>query len=161
MNELRLTRRLLSAYYIAVVLSIFVFQVPIVKDLLAQIQASVESFILNIMNQTVSTLFSWVSLFIVCFLVVFLIRRFVVEPLGFFMDVDNDLNTIQTIVLTVAILGCLIYNMNLYFGQPMPSEFPKFMFDYLGTKQGNADSLPYLLWNLGPMVFMYFTYKKG
>ncbi len=159
MNELQLNRRLLSAYFISILFSTLLFRLSFFRGLIRKGRDVMESFITNLTNQNVSELISWISLISVCFLIVFTIKRFIVEPMGLYMDADEDLTRLESGILLILIAGSLIYYVNIYFGQSMPSNSPEIIQSLLVGEGGKYESLIPVLWNIGPLVYLYATYK--
>jgi hypothetical protein len=109
----------------------------------------------------------WICLFFVCFFITFLIRKFIVQPLGFYIR-DEGAPSWELFVLVLLVLGFYIYLLNQVFDQPMPSSWPtsllKLVDGYENTfaNAGNAPleerntwSVVPWLWNIGPIGFMF------
>ncbi len=170
MAEFKLSRGLLSAYYIAVLISYPLFR--LIKD---SINVWVTWLISAIKVSTGATLQGnaplWLSLFFVCFAITFLIRKFIVQPLGFYIN-DEGATNVELWVTLFLILGAYIYFINQVFSQPMPTELPvwimKLVDGYKHTfvttsvtsiEENNTWVIVPWLWNIAPIAFMYFNVR--
>jgi hypothetical protein len=170
MAEFKLSRKLLSAYYIAALISYPLFDL---------IKESINIWVAWLVSATkVATGASlqgnaslWFALFLVCFAVTFAIRKWIVEPLGFFIN-EEGANNVELWVTLFLVLGAYIYFINQVFNQPMPTEWPiwilKLVDGYKHTytvtsvqsiEENNTWVIVPWLWNVAPIAFMYFNVK--
>jgi len=176
MKEFKLGRSILSGYYVAVLISFFLFQLlkePIVSTWTTWfVSALKEVFKIDATSRGPA----WLSLVFICFLIVFIIRRFVVEILDLHSSKDNS-PAWENVVLGFLILGFFFYTINKVFDQPMPKEwFTDPFIKFLGGQSTDMNNLPITekntwtivpwLWTVGPLVFMYIrtiasTFKNG
>ena len=166
MGEFKLTRGLLSAYYISVLISYPLFN--LMKDVII----GWVTWLVSVIKVTTGATLQgngplWFSLFFVCFAITFLIRKFVVQPLGFYINQEGG-NNVELILLLLLVLGSYIYFLNQVFTQPLP-EWPVWLLKLVdgykhtymvtqvsGVEERNAWVFVPWLWNLGPIAFMYF-----
>jgi hypothetical protein len=166
MKELKLSRSLLSGYYVSVMISFFLFQ--LIKDPIVTIWTTwFMSFLKSVFKiDSASTGIAWLSLVFICFVLVFIIRRFVVEVLNLYSE-DQPYKNWEAGFLGFLVLGFFIYTVNQVFNQPMPSEwFPDFVIKLLGgqstsslvsytIEDRNVWTIVPWLWTVGPLAFMY------
>lgn len=156
-TELRPTRSLISAYYISILFSTLIFRLEFSKTLVAAGQDLFASFLVNLTNSQASWI-SWTALFLTCFLIVFAIKQFIVNPIQLYItDESENINEFETFFFTLFVTGALIYYINVYFGQPMPPGIPNGIRDLFG--EGNARYQVDWLWNLGPLVMLWFIVR--
>ena len=175
MKEFKFGKSLLSAYYISILVSFFIFAVS--KEIIGSISSWILSFfavMFGFKAQGNGLLWTW--LFIVCFLILILIRKFVVEKLDFFAK-DEFEKSWQIWIFGMLILGFFIYIINLSFpSQPMPSDWwPEWLIRFFGgykntfpdkfvlsVEEKNFWQIVPYIWHLGPISFLYFTsFKKN
>lgn len=174
MKEFQFGKSLLSAYYVASLISFFIFQVG--QDLIGRVASWILSFLSVIIGfrfQTNGPL--WLALFLVCFLITFLIRKLIVEKLDLYVK-DSFPKAWQTWLFGFFVLGFFIYIINLSFpSQPMPTDWwPKWFIRFLGgyknsypeefvlsIEENNLWSIIPWIWHLGPVTFLYVsTFQK-
>ena len=168
MKELKLTRSLLSGYYVSIMVSFFLFQ--LIKEPIVNIWTTwFMSFLKSVFKiDATSRGIAWLSLLFICFVIVFIVRRFVVEVLNLYAD-DESYTNWEVGFLTLLVLGFFIYTVNQVFSQPMPSEwFPEFAVKLFGGQSNTNSVFTYTvedrnvwtivpwLWTVGPLAFMYF-----
>jgi hypothetical protein len=170
MNELSLSRKLLSAYFMSILIftSIFtVFQIFIIflTSLLSNIIFSITGF--NVIGSDNT----WWAIFLVSFGVVFAIKQFIVLPLGFYVSEDNSTKW-ESYFLVALVLGCLAYNVNRLFPDyPMPTIFPNFLVKFLdgfrpGLQLTTSDNIisnivAPITWNAGPIILMWIMHVRS
>jgi hypothetical protein len=173
MKEFKFSKSLLSAYYVATLISFFVFQVA--QDLIGRVAAWILSLLssLNFKIQTDGPI--WLVLFFVCLVITLLIRKFVVEKLDLFAKGEFE-KSWQIWFFGMLVLGFFIYILNLSFpSQPMPREWwPKWFIRFLGgyknsypeeyvitVEEVNLWSIVPWIWHIGPIAFLYLsTFQK-
>jgi hypothetical protein len=171
MSEFQLSRKLLSAYYISIL--VFISIISVFKDFvqyLTTIFAGILYSALNIKVEGTDNI--WWALFLVSFLVVLVIKQTAIAPLGFFVNEESNVNWEKWLLLAL-VVGCLIYNINILFPEYlMPQIIPNFVVKLLN---GNKAGLPLptssdlllsnfvapILWNVGPIVLMWVMYLKS
>jgi hypothetical protein len=162
LSNFQLSRKVLSSYYIAVIFSALLFRRirPFVIDW-SNWLTDITSGLIRASFETVGA--SWLMFFVSCFILTVVIRQFVVEPLGFFIK-DEGAPNWELGIIVFLVLGAYIYNLNLIFGQPMPSWLPDFLVNLVyGIKPGQLtksswDFVPWL-WDVVPIVFMFVRSK--
>lgn len=167
MKEFKLSRSLLSGYYVAILASFFLFQ--LLRDLIVTVWTvwfvSVLKALFNI--DATSKGPAYISLLLICFLIVFLIRRFVIEVVDLHASNENNTNS-ENWVLLFLVFGFFIYTVNQVFTQPMPTEwFPEVVIKFFGGEANSLINVPATpedkntwtiipwLWTIGPLAFMY------
>lgn len=172
MKDLKLSRSLLSSYYVSAIFSFFLFQ--LIHD---QVIAWT-SWVLITLNTAFGWVVSgdgpiWFALFLMCFGITTLIRQLIVMPLGFYNDNESARNW-ELWVLLLLILGFYIYLLNNVFqSQNMPPELPAWFVRLVGGTRGstllsaqafqesNTWTIIPWLWNIGPIAFMYYIHLKN
>lgn len=170
MNELSLSRKLLSAYYMSILIfmSIFAFFqgfIMFLTSLLSNIMFSILGIGVEGNDNT------WWALCLVSFGIVFAIKQFIVLPLGFYVNEDGA-GRWENYFLVFLVLGFLMYNVNLLFPDyPMPRIFPNFLVKLLnGFRPGMttmaSDALVQnlvgpLMWTVGPIVTMWIMHLRS
>jgi hypothetical protein len=161
LSDFRLCRKTLSSYYIASMFSFYLFGLS--KNLVLTWYNWFSSFIANftedgLQNNTAT----WFVFFLSCFSITLLIRHFVIQPLGFFVE-EEDAPKWELWILLFLVLGGYIYNLNQIFLQPMPSWLPNFLVSMMGGIKPDQiistwNWAPWL-WNIGPVVFLFVRTK--
>lgn len=170
MGEFKLSRGLISAYYIAVLISY-----PLLS-LFQDAIRNIVSWLISVVKVTTGATLQgneslWFTLVFVCFVITFLIRRYVVEPLGFYINQEGATN-VELGIMLFLVVGAYIYFINQVFQQPMPLNWPiwilKLVNGYKNTysvtsvqsiEESNTWIIVPWLWNLGPILFMYFSVR--
>ncbi|MEI6728294.1 MAG: hypothetical protein WCK98_01500 [bacterium] len=168
--DFKLRRKILSTYYIAVVFSYFIFRV-IAPFITTWVRESARFLTQNTTFNFIESGRFWLFFLFFCFIITFLIRRFVVEPLGFFIEEEGDDTWWENVIMAILILGLYIYLLNQLFTFPMPEWTPEWLARLLGgykntflafssqtEEQLSWPILPWI-WYIGPIVFMYFRTK--
>ena len=164
-SEFKLSRGLFSSYYIAGIFSYFLFELT--KEWIISLTTWVINVVETELGYKVNNPSTWLFLFFVCFLITFLIRRYIVYPLGFYIN-EEGAPTWELIVLGCLVFGSYIYLLNQVFDQPMPSNWPKQLlklvdgykntFSVSQTNQSlverNTWAIVPWLWTVGPILFM-------
>lgn len=172
LKEFKLSRGLLSSYYIAAIFSFFLFQLPMVKEVIKGTATWLISALKVAAGIEISNTSAWLTLFLVCFCITFAMRRFVVYPLGFYIN-DEGAPTWELIALALLVLGFYIYLLNqVFIDQPMPASWPRFLLRLLdGYKNTFSVATPATIeerntwavvpwfWLVGPLTFMYVRTK--
>jgi len=168
-EALKLNRQVLSSYYVAILISFFIFRPaePLIYTWAQWLISAIETFSGYIIIGNGPT---WLVLFFVSFLITFLIKSIIVDYLG--MSVDDSGGKYPELLFTLLlIMGMYIYMMNdVFSAQPMPAEWlPEVLITLLGgynntyalsLNQANIASqntwsiLPWL-WYVGPIAFIY------
>ena len=160
--DFQLNRKTLSSYYVSAIISTFFFE--LVQNWVVRWSNWVTEVIGNITNAPMnSTGALWVSFILACFLITLLIRRFIIAPLGFFIDEEGAPGW-ETTVLTFLILGFYLYQINQIFSQPMPNWIPTFLVRAVGGFKTTVLVAPpwqamAWFWNIGPIFFMFVRTK--
>jgi len=169
-DDFKPSRKTLSSYYIAAIFSFFLFQ--LISDLVIKWSnwiASVLTTTARLDVQGDGTLL-WLVFFFTTFIFTFLIRRFVVQSLGFYIDTEGAPYW-ELIILFFIVFGFDIYLLNQVFSQPMPTQlFPQPLIYFLDGGRNtfptgnnvaisNTWSFVPWFWNIFPLVFMYVRTK--
>jgi hypothetical protein len=167
-KEFKITVALLSAYYVSVLLFMVLLKLSFIRDFVATAQIWLASVIKTASNANLESWY-WVCLVLASFIVVFLIKKFIVEPLGLYVN-DESSSGIPVFVLALIVLGCFLYYINTALTQPMPAYFPGFLVQLLGGDQNtyvdtnaaqeNVFSIASIIWNIGPIVYLLFINQK-
>lgn len=168
MNEFKLNRSLLSGYYVAIMISYFLFK--LLKEQIVSVWTIwFLSFLKSVFKINATTNgYTWLSLIFICFIVTFIIRRFVVEVLDLHSS-NKEGSDWENTVLAFLIFGFFIYTTNQIFSQPMPREwFPEIIIKLFGGDQNtlgglatasieerNTWSIVPWIWTIGPLAFMF------
>lgn len=164
-RQLRPTRGLLSAYYISVLFATLLFRLDFFKEIVFNGQ----KFVRELLNQ----LFKvgpagqdwavWFSLFIVCFVVVFLIKEYIVEPIRMYVEDESGVSSWETIIFMIIVVGSLVYYVNYYFRIPMPLDIADTARRLLGDASiSSFDQMKTaeIVWNIAPLVVLYLIIRS-
>jgi len=157
-----LTRRILSSYYIAAVVSIFLFQ--LIETQIINWADFVSNIFTNLTSNPVDSVTeTWLIFLFSCFIITALIRQFIIEPLGFAVE-DTEAPGWETAILAILVFGFFVYHLNLIFTQEaMPLWIPDFIVKAVGGFKPNTVRTVYnfvpWFWNLGPIIFLYLRTK--
>jgi len=170
MDELKPSRKLFSSYYVAVIISFFVFQ--LFGESWAEFSRGVLiTFLSNLFNQDFSVGASlWWIFFFSMLAITLIIRRFIVEPLGFFIDSEDGAVWWDLLLMFLLVFGFYIFLLNLTFKYAMPSQFNLEVIRFLGGYRNTylpgdpnplAGSNPYItwFWYLAPLAYMYIRVR--
>jgi hypothetical protein len=171
LDEFKLTRGLLSSYYISAIFTFFVFQIPLATDMIRSIASWLINALEVLLNFKIQIGGTWLVLFVVCFFFTSMLRRFVVYPLGFYIN-DEGAPAWELVVLIFLILGFYTYLLNQVFTEPMPLETPvallRFVDGYRNTyisvsptsaQESITWSIVPWFWYFFPIAFMYVRTK--
>lgn len=167
MRDIRLTREFLSSYYVAILIFSSIFgSLKWFKETVGDLQFWLNSFVETFIENANGSWVPWLCLFLACFAIVSLIRKFVVMPLGLYVKEEGAVSW-ELAVLTFLVFGSLLYYLNIYFKQPMPADLPETFVKLFGGYHGNISYqeakvwsvVPYI-WTLGPILFMYIMHKQ-
>ncbi|MBC7471673.1 MAG: hypothetical protein H7196_00195 [candidate division SR1 bacterium] len=171
MNEFQLSRKLLSAYYMSVL--VFISIISVFKDFIQYLTTIFAGLLYSIVNIKVDgTDNIWWALFLVSFGVVVIIKQTAITPLGFYVNEESNVNW-EKWILAVLVMGCLIYNLNILFPEYlMPQVVPNFIVKLVdGSKAGLSVSsssdrvitnlVAPILWNVGPIILMWIMHLKS
>jgi hypothetical protein len=168
LDEFKISRGLLSSYYIAAIFTYFLFQLPTVTDIVLNIATWLISFMTVTTIASVENSNVWYFLFFVCLCITTLIRRLIVYPLGFYIN-DEGAPAWELAVLAVLVLGFYVFLLNQVFvNTPMPSNIPPLIVravdGYYNSFQFNSQTsvevrntfviVPWF-WYIFPISFMY------
>lgn len=169
-DDFKPSRKTFSSYYIAAIFSFFLFQ--LISDSVIKWSnwlASVFTTVLKINIQGNSNML-WLIFFLTTFIITLLIRKFIVQPLGFYIHTEGA-PIWELIILFFIVLGFDIYLINQVFSQPMPADwFGQPLIYFLDGGQNtypansnisirNAWSFVPWFWNIFPLLFMYVRTK--
>jgi hypothetical protein len=121
--SLQIGRAALSSWYVAILISFFVFQ-PL-RDIIA----NVTNFLVRVLNNILAIKIIdgnglWIVLFFVCFIITFAIQRFFVAATGMQITKDGG-KSIEIYALALLLIGLYLYVLNkIFIDQPMPTFFP-------------------------------------
>lgn len=176
MQEIKPSKPLFSAYYIASLISFFVFQLQFIENIITTIAGWLISFLAYFTGANLRGNGPlWASLFFTCLFFTFLIKKYIVVPLGFYIK-EESAKSWEDWALGFIVLGFYIYLLNIIFSQPMPlwpvwfvrllgGYRNTYLEDYTRTiEEQNVWSILPWLWHLGPIAFMYvrtILYKKS
>jgi hypothetical protein len=163
MNHLKLTRQKLTSYYVAIMIATNLF------TLLPKVLVNWVTWLISFSKNTLSIEITsaggvWICFFLVCLFIVWILRKFIVEPLGFYVN-GTASSLLETLILGFFILGFFIFSINRLFPEyPMPSTLPDFFLRLFGSfgnvnynslEQRNVWSIVPWLWYFGPIAVMY------
>lgn len=159
-----------SEFYIATLFSFFLFQLirPQIQMLATWLKSSLDVLIgvniNNIGNQ-------WLFLAGLCLSLVFVIRLFLIEPLGLNIKSESQSGW-ETFITAIFVFGFFIYTINLNFTQPMdpkwPDLFVKLTYGWRnsygdiamrGSEMTFLQIVPWL-WIVGPIVCFYYPHTQ-
>lgn len=164
-TNLRPTRLVITSFYFAAMISFYIFR--LIPDLLFTwtswlVSFAASTFTLDPTNQGII----WWCLLLVCMTITFIIRKFVVQPLGFYVN-GNAVNNSELFILALLVLGFYLYSFNTLFPEYVMPQSPAFIRVLLGEQDNflspassNAWSIVPWIWYAGPVVFMYSIFLK-
>lgn len=161
LSDFRLCRKTLSSYYIASMFSFFLF--GLLDNLVLDWHKWLSNFVANFTENGIQSQTAiWLIFFLACFSITLIIRHFIIQPLGFYVEEEGAPNWELTVLLFL-VLGGYIYNINQVFGQSMPSWLPNFLVSMLGGAKLEEtvavwDFMPWV-WNIGPVLFLFVRTK--
>ncbi len=110
---------------------------------------------------------NWMVLVLAALIIITILKLFIVDPLELHVN-DKESRGWQVYVFAAIVLGLFLYILNLSFTQAMPQEIPEFIIKMVeGTRntpgaeinssaEGNFYSIFPWIWQLGPIIFMYY-----
>jgi hypothetical protein len=166
MYKFKPTRLLITSFYFASMISFYIFR--LIPDLLFTwttwfLSFFAQSLSVEVLNEGAV----WWCLLLVCMSITFIVRKFVVEPLGFYVN-GNATSASELLVLAFLILGFYLYSFNILFPEYMMPDSPEIIRVLLGDNIGNGNiidanawSIVPWIWYLGPVLFMYTMFLKS
>jgi hypothetical protein len=171
LDDFKLNRGLLSSYYISAIFTFFVFQIPLMEDVVRSIASWLINALEVLINFRIDIGGIWIVLFLVCFLITSFLRKFVVYPLGFYIN-DEGAPAWELIVLATLVLGFYTYLLNQVFSEPMPSQTPIIILRLVDgydntyailTQETYQETITWSIvpwfWYFFPLAFMYVRTK--
>jgi len=161
LDEFKVSRGLLSSYYISAIFTFFMFQIPLAEDLIRNVSSWLINALEVLFGFTIDIGGIWIVLFLVCFFFTSMLRRFVVYPLGFYIN-DEGAPAWELIVLTALILGFYTYLLNQVFTEPMPLQTPEPIlrlvdgYDNTYRAVGPQSSQEAITWSIVPWFWYFF-----
>lgn len=170
-NDFTFNRRSLSTYYIAILIGYFWLR--LLQPYFSQWTLVVAGYFTSWFNsdwQSSGKL--WVVFLIISLFLIILIRHFIVEPLGFFVDSEEGKGW-ESFILSLLLLGFHIYLTNQIFTYAMPIDWwmpiwlIKFLGGYRNTFLPGVDPsiyretwtwLPWF-WYIAPIAVIYIRSK--
>lgn len=158
------TRNMLSSYYISLLFATLIFRLQPFNTFILSVQDFVQASMTRILNtdNANTTTIVWFSLVVVCFLVVFLIKIFIVDPVGLSIQDETGMNIWEKIILSCIIIGAFLYYVNDYFSVAMPSEFAPIIRQFFGDKMISgidAMRIAAFVWNILPLMAIFVITK--
>ena len=161
------TRLLFTSFYVASLISFNIFR--LIPGLLETWTTWVLSLLVELVPaQNLSSYVEWWALILVCVTITFLIRNYVIEPLGFYVN-GNATNGQELIGLGFLVMGFYIYSFNQFFPSyimPQTFEFFNILFGESSPVTNdivvsNTWSIIPWIWYLGPVAYMYYIFVKS
>jgi hypothetical protein len=171
MGNFSLSRQLLSGYFIAII--IFVFIANLFKDSITFLASALNNIIYSGTTVKVDgTDNTWWIVFFTSLIVVFIIKQVIVDALGLNANEETAYSW-EPYALLFLVIGSLMYNVNILFPEYyMPSLTPNFIVKLLhGSKFGLplstssdifvSNFFAPFLWNLGPFILMWSMHIRS
>jgi hypothetical protein len=170
MNEFSLSRKLLSAYFMSILIFTSIFTV--FQSFIVFLTSLISNIIFSVLGVSIAgSDNTWWALFFVSFAVVFAIKQFIVLPLGFYVSEDSSIKW-ESYFLVFLVIGCLMYNINRLFPDyPMPAIIPNFLVKFLdgyrpGMQLTSSDNIissvvAPITWNAGPIILMWIMHVRS
>jgi hypothetical protein len=164
----------LSEFYLATVFGFFIFQLlkPLIFTIASWSLAAVRTVFSLRINEADSV---WYCLILVCFLLVILLKVYIIRPLGLKIDYNSS-GAWETVISFVVIFGFYLYIINkIFLTVPMPKDSPLWLIRVLDAWENNFITnssvtvyernfwaiVPFI-WILAPLVIFYYPIiKKG
>ena len=166
-NNMRPTRLLITSFYFAAMISFYIFR--LIPEMLFTWTEWLLSFFANTFVADPTTLTQgsvWWCLLLVCMSITFIIRKFVVQPLGFYVNGDA-VNSSELVILALLVLGFYLYSFNTLFPEYVMPASPAFLRVLLGEQDNsltvidsNTWSIVPWIWYAGPVLFMYSIFLR-
>lgn len=156
MKEFRATRGLLSAYYVSILLSTQLFKIEAIKEVVVQGQDVISS-LLTSLTEVQAQWVTWSSIFLAAFILVFLIKKYLVESIGLYIQDEEGVDSWEMVAFTILVTGSLAFYVNQYFAVAMPEAVPTYVRNFLGD--GDWRSVEWL-WSIAPIFVLYFVTKR-
>jgi hypothetical protein len=159
--------RLVSSYYVAILFATVLFQLEGLRWLVTVLHSWLANTLQTLTTFPIQGWIYWLVLLIAAFIIVTILKIFIIDPLELHAN-DADSRGWQVYFFAFIVLGLFIYILNLNFSQPMPSEIPGFIIKMLegsrntpgaeisSSAEGNFYSIFPWIWQLGPIIFMYY-----
>ena len=165
--NLSVGRAALSSWYVAILISFFVFQ-PL-RDVIVIIA----NFFVKMLNSILAIKIAdnnglWIVLFATCFIITFAIQKFFVSSTGLQITKDGG-RGIEIYLLMLILIGLYLYVLNkIFIDQPMPTFFPDKVVYLVGgaentfslTAQQRSELVIWsviqgVLFHLGPIIMFW------
>jgi hypothetical protein len=171
LDDFKISRKNLSSFYVAAVFSFLFFQLT--AGTVRQAVVNLANFLTNNANGDFSTSPNiWLVFFGFCFVATFLIKKFVITPLGFFTD-EEEAKWWDLAILVFLVFGFFVFVLNQTFSFAMPREFFNLTFIKLfgGYKNAVAPGTPQseeelsgwffvrAFWYIAPLAWLFFRTK--
>lgn len=131
-NNFNFNRRTLSSYYVSILISYFLIQLiePLVRTWTVFFA---DYFAVSDSTSFLATGRQWVVFYLICLIILILVRQFIAEPLTLFVDTDDGKGW-EASILVLVLLGFYAYLLNQIFEYPMPREWwsPNWLIRLLG-----------------------------
>lgn len=167
MNNFKPTRLFITSFYIASLISFNIFRL-IPETIETWTSWVLSLFALFIPEDLLTNGYIWFSLMSVCLIITLLVRQFVIEPLGFYVN-GKAAGAKEIIILGLLVFGYFIYSLNTGFTQYSMPEVFNFIRILLGDTfvvsesdtTSNVMSIIPWLWFIGPVAYMYYIFLKS
>ncbi|GAB4145180.1 MAG: hypothetical protein OHK0017_04520 [Patescibacteria group bacterium] len=165
--DLKIGRANLSSWYVAILISYFVFQ-PL-KEAIINMATYALRFLNTILAVKITDLNGqWLLLFSICLFLTFLIQKFFVTNIGLQASKDGG-KGVELYMLTFLLIGLYLYVLNKIFTeQPMATFFPEKAVYLFGGAENTYPAgylsrtdlttwgvIHGLLWHLGPIMVLW------
>jgi hypothetical protein len=171
----RISRGLLSGLYLALLISSQLFQIKLIKDFVAKSREVLDKLLGDTLN--ISTIsrdwFAYISLIIVAGAVIYIIKKFLVDPIKFHIEDETGVTTFELVGFSASIIGLFLYYLNTSFAIPMPVDIPNTLREMLGdtsllgnptditSKAYKYSSIYQFIWYAAPLVSLFMIVKSG
>lgn len=166
MKTFKPTRLFITSFYVASLVSFYIFRL-IPELLFTWTQWAISVFVNVFQFEAIGETSVWWALLLVCMSITFIIRKFVIEPLGFYVNGQASSGA-ELAILSVLCLGFYFYSFNTLFPEyVMPDTFGFFRTalgdsnNYLSIEGRNSWAIIPWIWYIGPIGYMFSMYLRS
>ncbi len=166
MRNIKPTRLFITSFYVSSLVSFYIFQ--LIPDLLfTWTQWILSVFATNIQFEAIGETTVWWALLCVCMAITFMIRKFIIQPLGFYVN-GNASSDGELVILSILCLGFYLYSFNTLFPEyTMPATFNLINIllgdsrNFLTVEERDIWTIVPWIWYIGPIAYMFSMYLRS
>jgi hypothetical protein len=163
MNQWKLNRGTLSSYFISVLFTTLLFKQSFFFDWIRSTREFLSDFITRMLNVRASDWGTYISLVLICFFVVILVKMLIVDPIKFYIEDESGVNSWEILLFFIMVFGSFIYYINDFFKIAMPADVPKIVRVWLGDSSvvESVSDLQFAsaFWSIGPLLVLFLIIR--